>query len=43
MDSCAVVEEEDCIEIKVQGNSTASRKTFQVSKVGNVLSKDPFT
>ena len=36
MDSCAVVEEEDCIEIKVQGNTAQSRKTFQVSKVGIV-------
>ncbi|XP_031557318.1 NFATC2-interacting protein-like [Actinia tenebrosa] len=32
MDSCAAVEEEDYIEIKVQGNTVTSRKTFQVSK-----------
>lgn len=33
MESSAIVDEEDLIEIKIQGNDAASRKTFNVSKV----------
>ena len=33
MESAPIVDEENLIEIKIQGNDAASRKTFNVTKV----------